>query len=96
MFSLVPVIEKTGEVEDHVEYVVSTLLDLKGLAPSIKALTYGVEWLIVDDEQTRNVLGDRMSLMHEYGRNKEDRLIRNQLKEGLKPEFIERTLKSKK
>ena len=118
LFALVPVIEKTGEVEDYAEYVVNTLLDLKGLTPSIKSLTYGIEWLIVDkfvdDELTRNVLcdvlGDRMSLMHEYGRNKEDRLIMNQLKEGLKPEFIartnhvplsrvkciERTLKSKK
>ena len=122
LFALVPVIEKTGEVEDYVEYVVNTLLDLKGLTPSIKSLTYGIEWLIVDkfvdDEQTRNVLcdvlGERMSLIHEYGRNKEEkaenRLIRNQLKEGVKPEFIartnhvplsrvkciERTLKSKK
>ena len=39
--------------------------------------------------------GDRMSLIHEYARNKEEkaenRLIRNQLKSGLKPEFIART-----
>ena len=49
----------------------------------------------VADEKTMNVLcdvlGDRMSLIHEYARNKEDRLIRNQLKSGLKPEFIANT-----
>ena len=69
------------------------------MAPSIKALTYGIEWLIVDkfvgDEQTRNVLcdalGDRMSLIHEYARNKENRLIRNQLRSGLKADFIAKT-----
>ena len=32
-----------------------------------------------------------MSLIHEYARNKEDKLIRNQLKAGLKAEFITRT-----
>jgi len=36
--------------------VVNTLIDLKGLTPSIKALVYGIEWLIVDkfvdDEKT--------------------------------------------
>lgn len=94
LFSLVPVIEKTGEVEDYVEYVTNTLLELKGLTTSIKALTFGIEWLIVDkfvtDEQTRNILcdalGDRMSLIHEYVRNKEikaeDRMIRNFLRAG--------------
>ena len=34
-----------------------------------------------------------MSLIHEYARNKEDKLIRNQLKSGLKAEFIARTNK---
>ena len=100
LFSLVPVIEKTGEVEDYVEYVTNTLLELKGLTTSIKALTFGIEWLIVDkfvtDEQTRNILcdalGDRMSLIHEYVRNKEikaeDRMIRNFLRAGNSPQKI--------
>ena len=48
LFALVPIIEKKGDVEDYVEYVVNTLIDLKGLATSIKALVYGIEWLIVD------------------------------------------------
>ena len=100
LFALVPIIEKTGDVEDYIEYVIDTLLDLKGLTPSIKALTYGIEWLIVDkfvgDEQTRNilcdVLGDRMALIHEYARNKVDkeqnRIIRNLLRAGNSPQKI--------
>jgi hypothetical protein len=100
LFALVPIIEKTGEVDDYVEYVADTLLDLKGLTPSIKALTYGIEWLIVDkfvdDEQTRNILrdalGDRMSLIHEYAQNKvekgENRMIRNLLRAGNSPQKI--------
>ena len=103
LFSLVPVIEKTGEVEDYVEYVTNTLLELKGLTTSIKALTFGIEWLIVDkfvtDEQTRNILcdalGDRMSLIHEYVRNKEikaeDRMIRNFLRAGNSSQKIDST-----
>lgn len=118
LFALVPIIEKTGDIDGYVEYVVNTLLELNGLAPSIKALAYGIEWLIVDkfvnDEQTRNILcdrlGDRMSLIHEYGENKENKIVRNLLKSGMSAEVIakraevplsrvkaiERQLKSKK
>lgn len=79
LFALVPIIEKTDNVENYIENVVDTLIGLKGLTPSIKALTFRIEWLIVDkfveDEQTRNILcdllGERMSLIHEYGKNKE-------------------------
>lgn len=99
LFALVPIIEKTGNVEDYIEYIVDTLLELKDLTPSIKALVLGIEWLIVDkfvtDEQTRNILcdalGDRMSLIHEYARNKENRIIRNQLLSGMKAEVIAKT-----
>ncbi len=105
LFTLVPIIEKTGAVEDYVEYVANTLLELKGLTKSIKALTFGIEWLIVDkfvsDEQTRNILcdalGDRMSLIHEYARNKEikaeNRLIMNQLESGVSAVVIAKTNK---
>ena len=48
LFSVVPIIEKTANVENYVGFVVNTLIDLKGLTPSIKALAYGIEWLIVD------------------------------------------------
>ena len=62
-------------------------------------MVLGIEWLIVDkfvtDEQTRNILcdalGDRMSLIHEYARNKENRIIRNQLLSGMKAEIIAKT-----
>ena len=103
LFALVPIIEKNDGVEDYVEYVVNTLIDLKGLTPSIKALVYGIEWLIVDkfvdDEKTKNILrdllGDRMSLIHEYAENKvnqeQTRIIRNQLRHGIKAEVIART-----
>ena len=57
LFALVPIIKKTGEVEDYVEFVTTTLLELKGLTSSIKALIFGIEWLIVDkfvkDKQTQ-------------------------------------------
>ena len=77
-----------------------------------KKITLSVFSTVVD-EKTRNVLcdvlGDRMSLIHEYARNKEDRLIRNLLRAGNSPQKIakdakiplsrvkrvERTLKSK-
>jgi hypothetical protein len=105
LFALVPIIEKDGIVDDYVEYVVNALLDLNDLAPSIKALVFGIEWLIVDkfvsDDLTRNilrdVLGERMSLIHEYGRDKErkgeDNLIRNMLKSGMRAEVIAKTAK---
>ncbi len=96
LFALVPIIEKTGTVEDYVEYIVDTLLNLNDLTPSIKALVLGIEWLIVDkfvtDEQTRNILcdalGDRMSLIHEYAMNKENRIIENLLIAGNSPQKI--------
>ena len=103
LFTLVPIIEKDGNVEDYVDLIVNTLINLTGLAPSIKELAFGIEWLIVDkfvkDEQKRNilqdVLGDRMSLIHEYGENKarkaEERIVINQLKSGMKAETISKT-----
>ncbi len=55
--------------------MVNTLIDLKGLTRSIKALVYGIEWLIVDkfvdDEKTKNILRDllcdRMSFLLRHG-----------------------------
>lgn len=103
LFSLVPIIEKEGEVEDYVFDVINTLISLKNLAPSIQALVFGIEWLIVDkfvdDEDTRNILqdllGDRMSMIYEYGENKarkaEERIVKNLLKSGMRPEVIAST-----
>lgn len=46
----------------------------------------------VTDEQTRNILcdaiGDIMSLIHEYARNKENRIIKNLLIAGNFPQKI--------
>lgn len=64
---------------------------------SVKNLSYGIEWLIVDkfivDEESRNilcdVLGDRMTLIYEYG----DRREKKGMKEGMK-EIIKNLLKS--
>lgn len=100
LFSLVPIIEKTGDVEKYIDYVVDTLIKFKDLHHSIKSLLYGIEWLIVDkfvvDVQKRNILcdllGDRMSLIHEYGENKErkveERIIANLLHAGNSPHKI--------
>ena len=62
------------------------------MAQSIKSLLYGIEWLIVDkfveDVQKRNILcdllGDRMSLMYEYGENKEKKGIKKGIKKGFR------------
>ena len=109
LFALVPIIEKSGNVEYYIDEIVDTLINLKNLAPSIKALVFGIEWLIVDkfvqDERKRNilrdVLGDRMSLIHEYGQDKEkkgilkgeERIVRNLLKSGMDAETISKTAK---
>lgn len=103
LFSLVPIIEKEGEIEDYIFEVINTLIGLKDLASSIQALVFGIEWLIVDkfveNENTRNILqdllGGRMSMIHEYGErkknNEQERIVRNQLKSGMRPEIIAST-----
>lgn len=103
LFSLVPIIEKEGEIEDYIFDVVNTLIGLKDLTSSIQALVFGIEWLIadkfIDDEKTRNILqdllGDRMSMIHEYGErkknNEQERIVKNLLKSGMRPEIIAKT-----
>ena len=88
------------DVEKYIDYVVDTLIEFKDLPHSIKSLLYGIEWLIVDkfveDVQKRNILcdllGDRMSLIHEYAENKErkveERIIANLLRAGNSPHKI--------
>ena len=91
LFALVPIIEKEGNLEENVDFVVDMLIDLKELAPSIKALAYGIEWLIVDkfvkDELKRNILcdklGDRMTLIDEYAEKREKKGIDKGMKEGM-------------
>lgn len=38
-----------------------------------------------------DLLGDRMSLIHEYARNREDRIILNLLRSGMKAETVSKT-----
>ena len=55
-------------------------------------MSYGIEWLIVDkfidDEEDRNILcdalGDRMSLIYEYGNRREQKGRDEGMKEGMK------------
>ena len=43
----------------------------------------------------RDLLGGRMSMVHEYGErkknNEQERIVRNQLKSGMRPEIIAST-----
>ena len=105
LFALVPIIEKTSNAEEHIDEIVYKLINLTGFSPSIKTLVLGIEWLIVDkfvkDKKQRNILcnalGEKMSLIYEYGidheKKGEDRIIRNLLRNGMKAEIIAKTAK---
>ena len=62
----------------EVQRVIKILFNLKNLTSSQKDLSFGIVWLttdkFVEDSLERNIicdlLGDRMSLIHEYGENK--------------------------
>ena len=79
LYALVPLIDNNNR-EKHIRRVVDNLLKLKNVTMSLKELSFGIEWLIVDkyvtDEEERNILcdalGDKMSLIHEYGKRKEE------------------------
>ena len=100
LYALVPLIEKQGNVMDYIDDVVHNLVELDDFKESIKSLAYGIEWLIVDkfveDKTERNILrdllGDKMSLIDEYGENKkrqgEDGIIANLLKSGFSPKVV--------
>ena len=76
----------------HYNRVVNNLLQLRNSTISLKNLAYGIEWLIVDkfmtNEEDRNIicdaLGDRMSLIYEYGERKENKGRKEGRKEGIK------------
>ena len=67
------------DMEKYIKRVVQNLIQLRNSSDSIINLVFGVEWLIVDkfiwNEEDRNILcdllGDRMSLIYEYGERKE-------------------------
>ena len=104
LLSLVPLSKKDSNIADYIDKVVKIMSKLKNLTISQLNLALGIMWLttdkFVDDALLRNticdMLGDRMSLMHEYGENKyeqgfeqgEEKLIAKLLKAGDEPEVI--------
>ena len=87
--ALLPIIDSKN-MEKHIRRVVDNLLKLKYMTISLKELSFGIEWLIVDkyvtDEEERNILcdllGDKMSLIHEYGERKEQKGRLEGIEEG--------------
>jgi len=78
LYALIPVIVGK-DMEKYIKRVVHNLLQVENATESVKNLSYGIEWLIVDkfvsDVEYRQILcdllGDRMSLIYEYGERKE-------------------------
>ena len=80
LYALVPMI-KGKDMEKYIKRIVHNLLQVTDISEAIKNLSYGIEWLTVDkfvkDEEYRNILcdtlGDRMTLIYEYGDRREQR-----------------------
>lgn len=78
LLSLVPLSKKGKNIVEYIYRVIRILFKLKDLTLSQKDLAFGIMWLttdkFVDDSLERNIicdlLGGRMSLIHEYGENK--------------------------
>ena len=76
--SLVPLSKKGANIVEYIYKVLKILFKLKNLTISQKDLAYSIMWLttdkFVEDSLERNIicdlLGGRMSLIHEYGENK--------------------------
>lgn len=108
LLSLVPLSQKGNNIVEYIYRVIRILFKLKNLSTSQKDLAFGIMWLttdkFVDDSLERNIicdlLGDRMSLIHEYGENKYndgkdegieqgiEKIIKSLLKSGESPEDI--------
>jgi predicted transposase YdaD len=91
LYALIPMIVDE-DMEKYIKRVVNNLLQLRNSTVSLKNLAYGIEWLIVDkfitNEEDRNIicdaLGDRMSLIYEYGERKENNGRIEGRREGIK------------
>lgn len=108
LLSLVPLSKKGSNIVDYIDMVVKMISKLKNLTISQLNLALGILWLTTDkfvkDALERNnicnMLGDKMSLMHEYGEDKfeqgieqgigqgEENIIVKFLKAGDEPEII--------
>ena len=91
LYALLPIIDST-HLNEYIRRVTNNLLKIKGLTISLKELSMGIEWLLVDkyvtDEEERNILcdalGDKMTLIYEYGNRKEQKGFDDGLKKGMK------------
>ena len=89
LYALIPMIVDE-DIEKYIKRVVHNLLQVKA-TDSIKNLSYRIAWLIVDkfveNKEDRQILcdrlGDRMSLIYEYGERKEEDGIKKGMKEIL-------------
>ena len=104
LLSLVPLSKKGSNIGVYIDRVVKLISRLKNLTISQLNLALGILWLTTDkfvkDALERNnicnMLGDKMSLMHEYGEDKfeqgigqgEENIIVKLLKFGDEPEII--------
>ena len=104
LLSLVPLSKKGSNIGVYINRVVKLISKLKNLTISQLNLALGILWLTTDkfvkDALERNnicnILGDKMSLMHEYGEDKfeqgieqgEENIIIKILKSGENPETI--------
>lgn len=100
LLSLVPLSKKGKNIAVYIYRVIEIINRLKDLSVSQLELALGVLWLttdkFVEDDLERNIicdrLGDRMSLIDEYGENKYqqgvEQIIVNFLKSGDEPEII--------
>ena len=84
-------LSKKGEnIVEYIYRVVNIIIKLKNLTISQKDLAFGIMWLttdkFVEDSLERNIicdlLGDRMSLIHEYGERKEQKGRLEGIEEG--------------
>lgn len=100
LLSLVPLSKKGKHIVEYIYKVIRILFKLKNMTISQSDLALGIMWLTTDkfvvDAFERNIicdmLGGRMSLIHEYGENKyeegKEQIIVNLLKSGDDPEVI--------
>lgn len=100
LLSLVPLSKKGKHIVEYIYKVIRILFKLKNMTISQSDLALGIMWLTTDkfvvDAIERNIicdmLGGRMSLIHEYGENKyeegKEQIIVNLLKSGDDPEVI--------
>lgn len=78
LLSLVPLSKKGKNISEYIYRVSAILSKIRNLSVSLKDLAFGILWLttdkFVEDPLEKNILcdflGDRMTMIHEYGENK--------------------------